>query len=90
MLWLTGSLYLWLPTHTRDIFGEKMWHERGLWKTQSPPRVPGHRAHSASPEDTRVAPLKQFSMLWALNSNLTLNAGRLIATNINDSKSPDH
>lgn len=91
MLQFIRSLYLGLPTLSRDIFGEKMWHEGGFWETTYPEsQVTEPSQHSASPKDIRVAPLKQFSMLWALDSNLILDAGRLLATNIDGSNSQGH
>lgn len=42
---------------SRDIFGEKMWHESGFWETtHAEPQVPESNQHAASTEDTRIRP----------------------------------
>lgn len=91
MLQLLKSLYLWLPPHSRGVFEEMMWHEGGFCKTTHvESQLTESSLQSASPEDTRVATLREFSMLSALGSNLTPQTGRPFTFNVNCSKSPGH
>lgn len=62
---------MWLPSHSYSVFGEMMCHEGSFYKTtHEESQLTKPSLQSASPEDTRVAPLIEFSMLSALDSNL--------------------